>query len=94
MLFVQRHALSTALILLIIAFANGQDVRYQTYNNYHPQTAFDRNLQQLPNVYNPQLNQYGQQNSYPNRPVYNQPPGRPGTPSYRPNVGYNSPVSI
>lgn len=95
MLFARRHALSTALILSIAGFVNGQDFRYQTYNNnYPPQTVYDRNQQQLPNAYNPQLNQYGQQNDYPNRPVYNQPLGRPGTPSYRSNIGYNSPVSI
>lgn len=95
MVLAQRYALSTVLILLVIELANGQDYRYQTYgNNYRPpsQTAYDRNLPQSPNPYNPQLNQYGQQNNYPNRPAYNQ-PARPGTPSYRPN-NFNNLVII
>lgn len=94
MLFAQCHALFTVLILSLLILANGQDYRYQTYgsNNYPlSQTPYDRNLPQSVNPYNPQLNQYGQQNNYQNRPPYNQ-PGRPGTPSYRPN-GYNYPVS-
>lgn len=103
MLFARRHALVTALILYeAVALTNGQDYRYQTYggSNYPAsQSSYDRNLPlshdrnspQLSNPYNPQLNQYGQQNNYQNRPLYNQ-PGRPGTPSYRPN-SYNYPVS-
>lgn len=97
MLFAQCHALSSALLSLvvIVAFANGQDYRYQMYgggNNYPPaQTAYDRNLPQSANPYDSQLNQYGLQFNYQNRPLNNQ-PNRPGTPSYRPN-GYNYPVS-
>lgn len=80
-----------------MALVDGQDYRYQMYggdNNFPPlHTAYDRNQPSQPvNPYNPQLNQYGQQNNYQNRLPYNQ-PGRPGTPSYRPN-NYNYPVSI
>lgn len=92
MIFVRCHALSTALISLAVVFVDGQDYRYQTYGreNYPPpHSSLDRNLPQSSNPYNPQLNQYGQQTNYQNRPLYNQ-PGRPGTPSYRSN-GY--PVS-
>ncbi|KAL5236265.1 hypothetical protein ACI65C_003675 [Semiaphis heraclei] len=87
MLFVQCHALTITVILFVVALSNGQDYRYQTYNgqNYPAsQTAYDRNLPQSSNPYNPLLDQYGQQNNYQNRLPYNQ-PGRPGTPSYRPN---------
>lgn len=101
----RRYAqqLSAALIsCLAVALANGQDYRYQTYgasNGFPPVQAssFDRNAPQPPNnPYNPLLNQYGQQNNYQNRPLYNQPGARPGTPAYRPN-GYNGdyyPVSV
>lgn len=95
MLFAQRHALSIILVLFVVALSSGQDYRYQTYNgqNYPPsQTAYDRNLPQSANPYNPLLDQYGQQNNYQNRLPYNQ-PGRPGTPSYRPN-GQNYVVSV
>ncbi|VVC28961.1 Carboxylesterase type B, conserved site,Carboxylesterase, type B,Alpha/Beta hydrolase fold [Cinara cedri] len=88
MLFTQCHTLFTILTLSItVKTINGQDYRYQTYggDNYSPQSP------QSVNPYNPQLNQYGQQNNYQNRP-YNQ-QGRSGTPSYRPNgyPGYNYP---
>jgi len=95
MLYAQCHALFSALVLFVVDLSNGQDYRYQMFNNenYPPsQTAYDRNLPQSANPYNPLLDQYGQQNNYQNRLLYNQ-PGRPGTPSYRPN-GYNYPVSV
>lgn len=104
--------LSAALVSCVaVALANGQDYRYQTYgggggggNGFPPahhsssSSTFDRDAAQPSNnPYNTQPNnQYGQQNSYQNRPLYNQPGGRPGSPAYRPN-GYNSdyyPVSV
>ncbi|XP_050526196.1 neuroligin-like protein glit-1 [Daktulosphaira vitifoliae] len=99
MLFTLCHALFIALTSQVVLI-NGQDYRYQTYDRdiYSQQSqAYDRNFPQSPNnPFNPQLNQYGQQNNYLNRPPYNQfpgnqpYPGRSGTPGYRPN-GVNYP---
>uniref|UniRef100_A0A2S2QV92 Neuroligin-4, X-linked n=1 Tax=Sipha flava TaxID=143950 RepID=A0A2S2QV92_9HEMI len=94
MLLVQRHAQSVAalIVFLAVVISNGQDYRYQTYGgldtNPISQNKYDyKPPQSAGNNYNPQLNQYGQLNNYPNRPPYNQ-PDRFGNPSYRPN-NYN-----